>query len=34
VIRYSEASALGSILLVVALMFGLIYVAIQNRLDE
>ena len=34
VIRYSEASALGSILLVVALVFGLIYVALQNRLDE
>ena len=34
VIRYSEASALGSILLVVALVFGLIYVAIQNRLEE
>ncbi len=33
VIRYSEASALGSILLVVALVFGLIYVAIQNRLE-
>ncbi|MGZ5390036.1 MAG: carbohydrate ABC transporter permease [Aeromicrobium sp.] len=34
VIRYSEASALGSILLVVALTFGLIYVAIQNRWQE
>lgn len=34
VIRYSEASALGSILLVVALAFGLIYVAIQDRWQE
>lgn len=34
VIRYSEASAVGTILLVVALAFGLIYIAIQRRQEE
>ena len=34
VIQYSEASAVGSILLVVALLFGLVYVAIQRRGED
>lgn len=31
VIQYSEASAVGSILLVIALVFGLVYVAVQRH---
>jgi multiple sugar transport system permease protein len=31
VVRYSEASAVGSILLVVALAFGLIYIFTQRK---
>ena len=31
VIQYSEASAVGSILLVIALAFGLVYVAVQRH---
>jgi len=34
VIRYSEASAVGTILLVVALAFGLVYVALQRRQED
>lgn len=34
VIQYSEASAVGSILLIVALLFGLVYVAIQQREEK
>ncbi|GAB3168116.1 sugar ABC transporter permease [Myceligenerans halotolerans] len=34
VIRYSEASAVGTILLIVALLFGLIYIAVQRRQEE
>ena len=34
VIRYSEASAVGSILLVVALAFGLLYIAVQRKQED
>lgn len=34
VIRYSEASAVGSILLVVALLGGLVYAAVQRRQED
>lgn len=34
VIRYSEASAVGSILLVVALLGGLVYAAVQHRQED
>jgi multiple sugar transport system permease protein len=34
VIKYSEASAVGSILLVVALAFGLVYIAMQRRQED
>jgi multiple sugar transport system permease protein len=34
VIKYSEASAVGSILLVVALAFGLVYIAVQRRQED
>jgi multiple sugar transport system permease protein len=34
VIRYSEASAVGTVLLLVALVFGLIYIAVQRRQEE
>jgi multiple sugar transport system permease protein len=34
VIRYSEASAVGTLLLLVALAFGLIYIAVQRRQEE
>lgn len=34
VIAYSEASAVGSILLVVALVFGLVYIAIQRKQED
>jgi multiple sugar transport system permease protein len=33
VIRYSEASAVGTLLLVIALAFGLLYVAMQRKQD-
>jgi len=31
IIRYSEASAVGTILLVIALVFGLVYIALQRK---
>ncbi|MCW5951302.1 MAG: sugar ABC transporter permease [Propionibacteriaceae bacterium] len=34
VIRYSEASVVGTILLLIALVFGLIYLAIQRRQED
>ena len=34
VIRYSEASAVGTMLLVVALLFGLVYIAVQRRQES
>ncbi|WP_448061788.1 carbohydrate ABC transporter permease [Cellulomonas hominis] len=34
VIRYSEASAVGSILLVIALIGGLVYTAVQRRQED
>ena len=34
VIQYSEASAIGSILLMVAVVFGFIYIAVQRRGEE
>jgi multiple sugar transport system permease protein len=34
VIRYSQASAVGTILLVVALVFGLVYLALQRRGED
>lgn len=34
VIRYSEASAVGSLLLVVALAFGLLYIAVQRTQED
>lgn len=34
VIQYSEASAVGSVLLLVALLFGLVYVAVQHRTED
>jgi multiple sugar transport system permease protein len=34
VIKYSQASAVGTILLVVALAFGLIYLALQRRQEN
>ena len=34
VIKYSEASVVGSILLVVALLFGLVYIAVQRRQED
>jgi len=34
VIRYSEASAVGSLLLVAALVFGLVYIAIQRKQED
>jgi multiple sugar transport system permease protein len=34
VIRYSEASVVGTILLLVALAFGLLYVVVQTRQDD
>lgn len=34
VIRYSEASVVGTILLLVALAFGLLYVAVQRRQED
>jgi multiple sugar transport system permease protein len=33
-IQYSQASVVGSILLIVALLFGLLYVAVQNRKED
>jgi multiple sugar transport system permease protein len=34
IIKYSQASAIGSILLVVALAFGLLYLALQRREED
>lgn len=34
IIRYSEASAVGSILLVIALVFGLVYIAMQRKQSD
>ena len=34
VIRYSEASAVGTILLVVALVFGFVYIAVQRKQED
>lgn len=34
IIKYSEASAVGSILLVIALVFGLIYIALQRKQED
>ena len=34
VIRYSEASAVGGILLVIALAFGLVYIAVQRKQED
>jgi len=34
VIRYSEASVVGTILLLVALVFGFIYIAVQRRQED
>ena len=34
VIRYSEASVVGTILLVVALLMGFVYLAVQRRQEQ
>jgi len=34
VIKYSEASVVGTILLVVALIFGLVYIAVQRKQED
>jgi len=34
VVKYSEASAVGGILLVIALVFGLVYIAVQRRQED
>lgn len=34
IIKYSEASAVGSILLLIALVFGLIYIALQRKQES
>ena len=34
VIKYSEASAVGGILLVIALAFGLVYIAVQRKSED
>lgn len=34
VVKYSEASAVGGILLVVALVFGLVYIAVQRNQED
>jgi len=34
VIRYSEASVVGTILLVIALVMGFVYIAVQRRQER
>lgn len=34
VVKYSEASAVGGILLVIALLFGLVYIAVQRNQED